>query len=112
MKLPALAGALAVALTVPQLALAHHKQPLPHWWVRSALCVHSHEGSWRDGGSPYYGGLQMDLTFQRTHGRWALNHYGTADRWPVKVQLRVAYRGWRSQGWGAWPVAARTCGLI
>lgn len=113
MKKPlALAGAFAVALSVPALALAHHKRPLPHWWVRGALCVHSHEGSWRDGGAPFYGGMQMDLGFQAHYGRWALHHYGTADRWPVRVQLRVAYRGWRDRGWWPWPNTARSCGLL
>src|SRR5262245_58093984 len=31
---------------------------------RSAwLCIHRYEGAWTDGGSPYYGGLQMDFSF-------------------------------------------------
>src|SRR6188508_125204 len=25
-------------------------------------CIHSYEGSWRDSGGPYYGGLQMDYS--------------------------------------------------
>lgn len=80
-------------------------------WLPSALCVHKYEGSWHDKGAPYYGGMQMDRAFMRRHGRWAYRKWGTADRWPVRVQLHVAYRGWRVQGWGAWPNTARTCGL-
>src|SRR5215216_689237 len=26
-------------------------------------CIHRYEGAWRDGGAPYYGGLQMDVGF-------------------------------------------------
>ena len=31
-------------------------------------CIHGHEGAWNDPNSPYYGGLQMDLAFQRAWG--------------------------------------------
>jgi hypothetical protein len=85
---------------------------VPSWWVRQAMCVHHGEGSWRDPNAPYYGGMQMDMTFMRHHGGWMLRHYGTADHWPIRAQLIVAYRGWKSQGWGAWPNTARACGLI
>jgi hypothetical protein len=111
-RIPALVGALAIALSVPALALAHHKRPLPRWWVKQALCVHHHEGSWRDGGAPYYGGLQMDIDFQRTYGRWLLEHKGTAEHWKPREQLRVAYRGWQDRGWRPWPNTARACGLL
>jgi hypothetical protein len=41
------------------------------------MCVHRDEGSWRDPNGPFYGGLQMDLSFQRTYGNWMLRHHGT-----------------------------------
>jgi hypothetical protein len=111
-RIPALAGALAVALSVPALALANHKRPLPRWWLAQAACVRSHEGSWRTNtGNGYFGAYQMDLGFQKHYGRWAFRHYGTADRWPARVQSRVAYRGWRERGWRPWPTSASLCGL-
>src|SRR5207245_1908215 len=39
----------------------------PH--LRAWTCIHRYEGSWTDAGGLYYGGLQMDLGFQRTYGR-------------------------------------------
>lgn len=89
-----------------------HPKPLPRGWLRAALCVHRHEGSWRDPGAPYYGGMQMSLAFQR---RWAprlLRRRGTADHWTPHQQLRVAHRAWRHLGWRPWPTAARKCGLL
>ncbi len=32
------------------------------------MCIHRYEGSWVDPDAPYYGGLQMDLGFQRAYG--------------------------------------------
>lgn len=85
---------------------------VPYWWVREALCVHLGEGSWRDPNPPFYGGMQMDMAFMRHHGGWMLRHFGTADHWSPRAQLVVAYRGWKVQGWAAWPTTARRCGLI
>jgi hypothetical protein len=84
----------------------------PRWWVDSALCVHRYEGAWNDPFAPYYGGMQMDWSFMRHYGGWILNHHGTADHWRPATQLLVAYRGWKVQGWGAWPNTARICGLL
>jgi hypothetical protein len=81
-----------------------------HWIERAFLCIHEHEGSWRDGGLPYFGGLQMDLDFQRAYGRDFLSHFGPANRWPRSVQLAVAIRGWISRGFQPWPTR-RYCGL-
>src|SRR6188472_2759271 len=51
----------------------------PH---RSAwLCIHGYEGAWSDSGSPYYGGLQMDISFQASYGGILLATKGTADNW-------------------------------
>ncbi len=76
-------------------------------------CIHRFEGSWTDRGSPYYGGLQMDLTFQRRYGGYLLRTKGTADRWTPLEQMWVAERAYRSgRGFYPWPSTARTCGLI
>ena len=41
-----------------------HNPPHKAGW----LCIHRHEGPWNDPNAPYYGGLQMDIGFQRTYG--------------------------------------------
>jgi hypothetical protein len=84
---------------------------VPKWWTRQALCVHQYEGSWQDPLPPYFGGMQLDLRFMRRYGGWVLARHGTADRWSPRTQLLVAYRGWRRQGWAAWPNTSRMCGL-
>jgi len=77
------------------------------------LCIHRHEGAWNDPGAPYYGGLQMDLGFQRTYGAHLLRRKGTADRWSPLEQMWVAERAHRSgRGYYPWPNTARSCGLI
>lgn len=109
------AAALAIVLGyVEDLAQARgeFRREVPRWWYRAALCVHRGEGAWNSHtGNGYFGGLQMDLRFQRTYGAWMLRHYGTADHWSPKAQLVVAHRGWLRQGWGAWPATSRRCGL-
>ncbi|MEO8290750.1 MAG: hypothetical protein ABI649_07110 [Gaiellaceae bacterium] len=76
-------------------------------------CIHRHEGPWRDPNSPYFGGLQMDLTFQRQYGPDLLRKKGTADRWTPFEQMWVAERALRSgRGFYPWPLTARRCGLI
>ena len=70
-------------------------------------------GSWSDSGAPYYGGLQMDLGFQRVYGRDLLARKGTADHWTPLEQMWVAERAYRAgRGFYAWPNTARNCGLI
>lgn len=101
----------AIAITMMLLAVEVARATSFRSWLPAALCVHRHEGAWNDPNGLYYGGMQMNLAFQLHYGRWAYNRWGTADHWPVRVQLRVAYRGWKSQGWAAWPVASHTCGL-
>jgi hypothetical protein len=85
------------------------------------LCIHRYEGPWRatpggrgalNSGGPYYGGLQMDLEFQRTYGRFLLRKKGTADRWSPLEQMWVAERAHRTRGFYPWPNTARWCGLI
>lgn len=82
------------------------------------LCIHSHEGAWNDPGSPYWGGLQMDMGFQSTYGSEFLRRWGTADHWPVWAQITAArrardgYAGYGPRGYGPWPNTARECGLL
>ena len=91
---------------------ARHRAARPphrHAWT----CIHNHEGGWRDPNSPYYGGLQMDLTFQRQYGGSLLRRKGTADHWTPLEQMWVAERALRAgRGFYPWPVSARRCGLI
>jgi hypothetical protein len=77
------------------------------------LCIHRHEGPWNDPNPPYYGGLQMDLAFQRMYGVRLLRRKGTADHWTSLEQMWVAERAHRSgRGFYPWPNTARSCGLI
>ena len=88
---------------------AGHRPPHLQAWI----CIHRHEGSWRDPNAPYFGGLQMDLTFQRQYGRRLLRSKGTADQWTRFEQMWVAERAHRSgRGFDPWPLTARRCGLI
>ena len=60
------------------------------------LCIHRYEGAWSDGGSPYYGGLQMDIGFQASYGGPLLATKGTAENWTPLEQMWVAERAYRS----------------
>jgi hypothetical protein len=81
---------------------------------RQWLCIHRHEGPWRARtGNGYYGGLQMDIDFQRIFGRHLLRKKGTADGWTPLEQMWVAEKAFRSgRGFHPWPNTARACGLI
>ena len=77
------------------------------------LCIQRFEGPWNDPNAPYYGGLQMDMHFQRLYGHDLLKRKGTADRWTPLEQMWVAERAYRSgRGFYPWPNTARYCGLI
>jgi hypothetical protein len=88
-----------------------HAQNPPH---ESAWeCIHRYEGAWTDSGAPYYGGLQMDLSFQQAYGGDLLRRKGTADHWSPTEQMWVAERAYRAgRGFYPWPNTARYCGLI
>jgi hypothetical protein len=101
-----------------QLARSWRRRAHRAWWqathppyLGAWLCIHRSEGSWADGGSPYWGGLQMDLSFQRTYGGWLLRHKGTADHWSPLEQIWVAVRASHSRGFSPWPSTARDCGV-
>ena len=93
-------------------AIAHggRRQKPPH--LAAWLCIHHYEGSWTDGGGPYYGGLQMDLGFQRTYAPRLLRTKGTADHWTPLEQIWTAEKAAKSRGFWPWPNTARFCGLI
>lgn len=78
----------------------------------SLHCIHGLEGSWRDPNAPYWGGLQMDFSFQQAYGAPLLRRYGTADRWPAEAQVAVGVVAYYSgRGFGPWPNTRRGCGL-
>ncbi len=101
-------AALAVALH----GYAH--AALPASLRRAFLCIHRFEGAWNaNTGNGYYGGLQMDVPFQRRYGHDFTSRWGTADRWPAWAQIETAARAYRSgRGFWPWPNTARVCGLI
>ena len=91
-------------------ARARGKRP-PH--LAQWRCIHRYEGAWNDPNAPYYGGLQMDLQFQRAYGRYLLRRKGTANRWRPLEQMWTAEKALRAgRGFHPWPTAARLCGLI
>jgi Transglycosylase-like domain len=98
------------------LAAKRHATRPPHraGW----LCIHRYERHPHQGwatrtGNGYYGGLQMDISFQRTYGPELLHRKGTADNWTAIEQMWVAERAYRSgRGFYPWPNTARYCGLI
>lgn len=88
----------------------YHAQHPPD--LKAFMCIHHYEGSWQDPNAPYWGGLQMDLTFQRTYGPYPFKHKGTADHWTPLQQIWVAERAVPSRGFNPWPNTARDCGLL
>jgi len=83
----------------------------PH--KRQWLCIQRFEGAWTDPNLPYYGGLQMDLSFQRAYAPGLLRRKGTANNWTPLEQMWAAERAHRSgRGFYPWPNTARYCGLI
>jgi hypothetical protein len=78
------------------------------------LCIHRREGPWNARtGNGYYGGLQMDIAFQRRWGRDLLRRKGLAHRWRPIEQIWVAERAYRSGlRFRPWPNTARACGLL
>ena len=80
---------------------------------RGWICIHRFEGSWRDSGEPYWGGLQMDRGFVLTYAPRVLLRRGWADHWTALEQMWVAERAHRSgRGYWPWPNTARVCGLL
>ena len=88
--------------------------PHRHAW----RCIKRYESNPHQGwatktGNGYYGGLQMDLGFQRRYGWFLLRRKGTADRWSALEQMWVAERAYRAgRGFYPWPNSAWVCGLM
>lgn len=82
------------------------------------LCIHRYERHPAQGwatqtGNGYYGGLQMDMNFQRAYGNELLRRKGTANNWTSLEQMWVAERAYVSgRGFHPWPNTARYCGLL
>lgn len=100
-----------------------YAQNVPH--KADWICIHSGhkggvsigssgEGSWTANTSNgYYGGLQMDLTFQRDYGGWLLRAKGTANNWTPLEQMWVAENARKNgRGFHPWSKTAHACGLI
>jgi len=89
------------------------------WLLDAFTCIHRFEGAWNaNTGNGYYGGLQMDMTFQSWYGSEFFRQWGTADNWPPWAQIQAAeraYHGYGShpaRGFGPWPNTSRACGLL
>lgn len=84
----------------------------PHY--REWLCIHGYEGAWNaNTGNGYFGGLQMDISFQASYGGGLLHSKGTADKWTPLEQMWAAERAYASgRGFYPWPNTARYCGLL
>lgn len=83
--------------------------------VYAALaCIHSYEGSWDaySPAGPYYGGYQMDPSFEASYGPGYVQLWGDASNWPAAMQTAAAYRATRSVGYTPWPNSAALCGLL
>lgn len=79
------------------------------------LCIAGHESGRRwdiATGNGYYGGLQMDRSFQKTYGPELYFRKGTANHWTADEQIAVASRAVPSRGFTPWPNTGRMCGLI
>ena len=90
------------------------RPPIPAFLQGAFLCIHRFEGAWTSNtGNGYYGGLQMDVSFQRRYGGDFVMRWGTADNWPAWAQLQTAARAYRAgRGFYPWPNTARACGLL
>ena len=114
-------GALAQTSKTGRADFMSREKKVMLWdWYRSSgfECIHRHEGAWRDAGAPYWGGFQMGWTFMDAYGRHYGKHirylrrYGTANHWPVVLQIHAAKHGAQGQGIRtAWPNTSVTCGL-
>jgi len=79
------------------------------------MCIAQHESGRRwdvSTGNGYYGGLQMDIGFQRTYAPGLYRTKGTADHWTAEEQIRAAGRAVAARGFTPWPNTARMCGLL
>ena len=84
--------------------IAHHPPHLAAWH-----CIQHHEtnarSAWRTNtGNGYFGGLQFNIGFQLTYGRWLYRAKGTAEHWTPLEQMWTAERAHASgRGFTPWP---------
>lgn len=86
-----------------------YKSPRAWLWYR----VNRNEctGRWTcNTGNGYYGGLQMDRSFQRTYNSEALKLWGTANNWPIGAQMLAADRAYKNRGLQPWPSSHKQYG--
>jgi len=112
------AGIAVLALASPAAGTQQGDRASSLW--KAFTCIHHYEtygvrdpAAWHvNTGNGYYGGLQMDYTFQRQYGREYLRAWGSADHWPSGVQMAVAIRAYLSgRGFSPWPNTRRMCGV-
>ncbi len=83
--------------------------------VYAALsCIHSYEGSWSaySPAGPYYGGYQMDPSFETAYGAKYVQLWGDASNWPAAMQTAAAWNATQVVGYSPWPTSAANCGLL
>ena len=88
--------------------MLRHRRPV----YRVLMCIHRHEGGWTSysPAGPYFGGLQMDRSFESHYGGRFLARFGDASHWRPSLQVATAYRAVRSVGYSPWPVSRLSCG--
>jgi len=88
-----------------------HRRPI----IDGLKCIHTYEGAWNAVSATvptYYGGLQMEASFEEAYGADVLAYRGGhANTWSRHDQLMVGVRGYRVRGYTPWPAAAAACGL-
>jgi len=113
-------AALSVAFSLGSTGAANGKTH-SDYVTTGLMCIHRYEGAWNaNTGNGYYGGLQMDRSFQTTYGysRWHgtkiyfTRLWGWAHNWPIWAQLQAGRNGYKARGWYPWPLTARYCGLL
>jgi hypothetical protein len=94
---------------------------IPRWREWHCIARYESNTTWSmspssepSSGGAYWGGLQMDISFQETYGAdmIARHHGGLADTWTEPEQITVANRAWETRGFQPWPNTARACGLL
>jgi hypothetical protein len=94
---------------------------IPRWREWQCIATYESHKIWSmspnsepSSGGAYWGGLQMDISFQRTYGADMIrrHHGGLANTWTAPEQITVANRAWKTRGYYPWPNTARSCGLI
>jgi hypothetical protein len=86
---------------------------IPRWSAWQCIAEYESGHDWHVSGGTYWGGLQMDVEFQRTYGEDMIerHHGGLANTWTPVEQIVVANRAWKTRGFQPWPVTSRICGL-